>query len=553
MKYIRIVHFILLILLSSNSHAQLHSEQNFHISDSEFSPLKSFYYRLTLRSVDVSDNKKLIEQYKFAISKFDDSKPSSPKIPKILHHIWLGDATLPALYSRNIEQCRELHPGWRYKLWTSKDIKSMPSSIQGLINASSSYHEQSDILRLAVLLEYGGIYLDADIKCLESFDDLTNRYAQIFSIDYAKRRVLNGLIAASPGSDLIDKALANLSDNFAQKFTNFFAHKFDYANPIKSFHRLAVNRTMMPLSEVILSYDKLGQDQDLLILPLSYCMHPFELTLGQRAKRFLGYYLGASDGVEFYDFAKCYHNASPSNSYVGFPRFEFTLGSSFNQYKPFLMGLLNFSKETKFYKYIYENNYPSIMPVGAKAVIPKIIHFLNDVPRNDKHWQALGANYELKHWDEKMVSDLLKRSGYGAIADKATANLIASLIILKNEGGIVIRDEILTPTINIDDLLYQYSLFLTLEPLINFSGEGELSLSTKIFAASKQNIFIEKLIAKIKHDLVSIKSDQQVMKILSEIIMENYPLDKKLFIFPASFFFSKNSQNSYAHYAKNLN
>lgn len=520
------------------------------LSGSKFSFFKSLYYRLTLREEQIVDNKKLLAQYNFTVAN-QNKTVKRIAIPKILHHVWLGDKPLPALYAQYIEQCRILNPGWQYKLWTTESVKHFPKEIQDLIEKSSSYHEQSDILRLAILSRYGGLYLDADIKCIGNFDDLVDGYSTVVSIDYAKRRLLNGVIAATPENFLIKDAIEELTEHFAAKYKDFFEYKFDYEDPLKSFHRLAVERTMLPLSKAVLSYDKLELDPNLLVMPLSYCMQPYSPNYIKELKSLFGYYLKRSTGIEFYNYAKCFHNPSPSYSYIDFPKFAFTLGSQFNQPASLLKGVFNLGDEEKFYKYIYNNNYPSIMKGADKPIIPRLVHFTKEMSGNLKTWKAVMSGYKVKEWGQDEQNRLLMRNGLGHLTDRKLADFIVGLIILRDEGGILVRDFSLLPSRNIDDLVYQYSLFLGLKPIQSY--RERLMFSDKIIAAQKGNIFIRMLLEKIKHDPKSISSVSMILSSLSEIIIGFYPLDKKLFIFPASFLMSNRAVASYAYYEKAIN
>src|ERR1700730_3033568 len=48
------------------------------------------------------------------------SSQAVPKIPKIIHQIWLG-SPFPEKYNKYQASWQKLHPKWIYKLWTDKD------------------------------------------------------------------------------------------------------------------------------------------------------------------------------------------------------------------------------------------------------------------------------------------------------------------------------------------------------------------------------------------------------------------------------------------------
>lgn len=83
----------------------------------------------------------------------------SEKIPRIFHQIWLnGD--MPKEYQELTELLLSLHPGWEYKLWTSKN---KPELFNEEIYKSMPFDKfKADLIRYEVLLNEGGVYLDVD-------------------------------------------------------------------------------------------------------------------------------------------------------------------------------------------------------------------------------------------------------------------------------------------------------------------------------------------------------------------------------------------------------
>ena len=49
----------------------------------------------------------------------------APIIPKKMHQIWIGPKPVPPVYAKMAREWKSKHPGWEYKLWTNKDIKSL--------------------------------------------------------------------------------------------------------------------------------------------------------------------------------------------------------------------------------------------------------------------------------------------------------------------------------------------------------------------------------------------------------------------------------------------
>lgn len=146
-----------------------------------------------------------------------------PRIPKIVHHIWLG-SPLP-------EKCRVLretwienHPDWEFMLWTDDDLEKFGLENKVLYDATSNYGERSDIARYEIVHRYGGMYVDTDFESIKPLDILHHSldfYTGIY-ISSGKRNAPsvvmgNGIIAACPGHPILRAAIDGMKHNPASK------------------------------------------------------------------------------------------------------------------------------------------------------------------------------------------------------------------------------------------------------------------------------------------------------------------------------------------------
>lgn len=137
------------------------------------------------------------------------NNPLCFSIPKRIHHIWLGTTPLPYQAMRNLVQNAALNPDYVIKLWVDNPKKtqhelidkefssaifarveiakySVPYEIEALIlrecanTPYNNYAAASDILRLQLLKDFGGIYMDVDITLSEPLGDILieNRFGQ---------------------------------------------------------------------------------------------------------------------------------------------------------------------------------------------------------------------------------------------------------------------------------------------------------------------------------------------------------------------------------------
>lgn len=120
------------------------------------------------------------------------------KIPRIIHHIWLGSA-LPKAFKRFRDQWIAQHPGWEFRLWDDDKIAAFGLKNQEAFDAAPNYGEKSDIARYEILYRMGGVYLDVDMEVRphRSLDTLHERYALYTGISNTGTVELNNAVIGS--------------------------------------------------------------------------------------------------------------------------------------------------------------------------------------------------------------------------------------------------------------------------------------------------------------------------------------------------------------------
>lgn len=146
-----------------------------------------------------------------------------PRIPKIIHQIWLG-SPLPDKYKSFQQSWMKHNPGWEYRLWTEKELEEFGLRNKAIFDASSNWATKSDIARYEILYRIGGVYADTDFECLRSFEVLhhcCDFYAGFESEgSFEGEDILligNALIGAAPGHPILKQCVDNIRGNDGAK------------------------------------------------------------------------------------------------------------------------------------------------------------------------------------------------------------------------------------------------------------------------------------------------------------------------------------------------
>jgi len=148
---------------------------------------------------------------KFIINNIEIS--AEPRIPKIIHHIWLG-SPFPERCKTFQKTWQEQHPDWQYILWQEQDIENLNLINKKQYDAAVNYGEKSDIARYEILYRFGGLYIDTDFECLKPFDVLHHVCDFFSGIAYdTPFTVYNGLIGSRPEHPILQECIEKIAHN----------------------------------------------------------------------------------------------------------------------------------------------------------------------------------------------------------------------------------------------------------------------------------------------------------------------------------------------------
>ena len=145
----------------------------------------------------------LIENY----NNFKLSKKGKEKIPKVVHQVWVG-GPMKDFEKQCTDQVKSaLGADWEYKLWNEKNIRTLKYIDKETVNkAGSTTHGLAkvvDLVRYAILYEFGGVYMDTDFILHTDFNELLDLDFFVGIAYDAKPIIFNGLIGCTPKLELV--------------------------------------------------------------------------------------------------------------------------------------------------------------------------------------------------------------------------------------------------------------------------------------------------------------------------------------------------------------
>lgn len=187
-------------------------------------PYMQSFYQLLLRSLGNTGSswfkfirphhpKEVFEKFERLYECFGNLTGGETRIPKIIHQIWVGPDPFPEKFKAWQKSWEAL--GWEYHLWTDAEVKDFPLLNRKLYEQEKNYGAKADILRIEILNQIGGLYVDVDFECIrpEQFNILHESYdfyCGITPLDCKSLMLNNALIGSIPGHPILQGILQNV-------------------------------------------------------------------------------------------------------------------------------------------------------------------------------------------------------------------------------------------------------------------------------------------------------------------------------------------------------
>lgn len=138
-------------------------------------------------------------------------------IPRVIHYVWVGPKPLPDADRRRVDAWRRMLPSWEFRFWGNDNIDFSPRYLREAF-AVRAWNRVSDYVRMSVLAQHGGVYLDTDVDLIRPLDPLLDRGAFLgfqAGEEWAHEMVNGAVFGAVPGHWLPREALSHFNEQLS--------------------------------------------------------------------------------------------------------------------------------------------------------------------------------------------------------------------------------------------------------------------------------------------------------------------------------------------------
>ncbi len=185
---------------------------------------------------------------------------------KKIHQIWVGPYEIPEMEKFFVSRLKELNPMFDHFLWTNENLPKLPRKVQEKFDywmKHETYAFAADVLRIFLIREYGGLYLDIDWHPQKSFEDLKLENYDGLIVYHSEFTSGNEIFGSSAKKGLIESIYNQLLDTsiednhmpywFYDSLCNFLECENTWNHPGHP-HNLTETKT----DQSILEFESLG-------------------------------------------------------------------------------------------------------------------------------------------------------------------------------------------------------------------------------------------------------------------------------------------------------
>lgn len=132
-------------------------------------------------------------------------------IPRVIHYCWFGGNPKPEIVEKCIASWRRFCPDWKIIEWNETNYDVHAHVYISEAYALKMWAFVSDVVRLDVVYQYGGIYMDTDVELLAPIDCYLDEGA--FFVFETQRNINTGMgFGAEKESKVIERMLSHYNE-----------------------------------------------------------------------------------------------------------------------------------------------------------------------------------------------------------------------------------------------------------------------------------------------------------------------------------------------------
>lgn len=206
-------------------------------------------------------------------------------IPKIIHYCWFGGGVKNQKILKCMASWKQILPEYKFMEWNETNIDMDSPYLKATFQAKK-WSKLSNIVRLQVLLQYGGVYLDTDVEVLKPFDDLLNEHLVLGfqQKENNKDWVNNAIILSEKGHPFLAECIDLTFEHFSR--TGEFLRSPSVTTAVLrdwglvKFGNQRIKDVLILKPEYFYPFPYWEQFHSDVITDNTYCVHMFDYSWG---------------------------------------------------------------------------------------------------------------------------------------------------------------------------------------------------------------------------------------------------------------------------------
>ena len=200
-------------------------------------------------------------------------------IPKVIDYVWVGGKPLNKLAKKCIKSWKKFCPDYEIKRWDETNFDVTKNKYCKEAYEAKKWAFVSDYIRISVLYDEGGIYLDTDVELVKSLDDLLDSPA-VTGFE-KKSFITTGVIAAEKNNKWVKSFLDLYNEKSFIKADGSFDLTTNVelvTNLVKEKYKIKFDDTQQDLKDFVVyptEYFCPLQDENLVMTNNTYAIHWF--------------------------------------------------------------------------------------------------------------------------------------------------------------------------------------------------------------------------------------------------------------------------------------